>query len=151
MIFFLKLIVLKTLIMFNVFFPLTTHSVHHHSRVMVNLLEGTKYYMKKRLLIFNLDGEEKEIIEQSLISNLCEIKNRKLSVFFTKNKNYFNFLENETDYSLNFYLPFKVSLIGLDGDLKYKSEEYSELNLLLDIIDRMPLRKSEIKYDQTCK
>ena len=44
---------------------------------------------------------------------------------------------------------FKLELIGYDGFTKYTSRS-GELQTLFDIIDRMPMRRSEIASDRAC-
>tara|TARA_B100000029_G_scaffold109201_1_gene100688 strand:+ start:307 stop:777 length:471 start_codon:yes stop_codon:yes gene_type:complete len=144
-------LILKILIFYNLFFPSKIHSIHHHSRLMINLLEGTEYLWKKRVLIFNLRGQENQRMVKSLMSNLCELRNRKLLVFFKRDKKYYNFITNDIDKSLKFDFPFKITLIGIDGDLKYKSQENEELDFLFKVIDKMPMRKNSLKKDRKCE
>lgn len=40
---------------------------------------------------------------------------------------------------------FKLILIGKDGEEKYNSAEPVEINIILEIIDEMPMRKREMK------
>ena len=144
------IILLKIFVLLNLFLPVTINSLHHHSRLMVNLLEGTEYYMEKRLLIFNLEANKREKLERYIFSNLCEIENRKLVVLFKEDKNHYNFITKEKDDFLKFNLPFVTSLIGLDGDLKYKSNSVEEFKILFDLIDSMPMRKKQMVNDKKC-
>lgn len=41
--------------------------------------------------------------------------------------------------------PFKVELYGLDGGLKFSSNELLPLSRFYEIIDSMPMRKSELR------
>jgi len=44
---------------------------------------------------------------------------------------------------------FKIVLIGYDGDIKYTAYE-SSLQTIFDIIDQMPMRRRERRYDVPC-
>jgi hypothetical protein len=41
--------------------------------------------------------------------------------------------------------PFKVELYGLDGGLKFSSDELVSISRFYEIINSMPMRKSELK------
>ena len=44
----------------------------------------------------------------------------------------------------------KVMLIGYDGMLKFEGDEINEMSYYFDIIDTMPVRKTELEKDETC-
>ena len=59
-------------------------------------------------------------------------------------------IDKVIEKNLTFKLPFGVSIIGYDGELKFKSERFVSLKDLILIVDKMPLRIKEKKFDKSC-
>ena len=79
-----KLIKLLFLILIFVFVFQKISAIHHHKRISENLLIGTPYLWKNRILLINIDKYEKNI--QDFIKKECQIINRKLKIFIKKKK-----------------------------------------------------------------
>ena len=77
-----KLIKLLFLILVFVFVFQKISAIHHHKRISENLLIGTPYLWKNRILLINIDEYEK--IKLDLIKKECQIINRKLKIFVKK-------------------------------------------------------------------
>jgi hypothetical protein len=118
-----------------------TFSIHHHPRLNVNLLENTKFLGKKRVLILDLENDEILKFHKDFKNNRCEIKNRKIEVFQKNENKYYYILDNTEETSFKFFLPHKISFIGLDGNLKFVEDNFSNLKKYFNLIDEMPIRK----------
>ncbi|PDH54918.1 MAG: hypothetical protein CNE97_04865 [alpha proteobacterium MED-G10] len=143
-IFFFLLIFLSTFSIEN------TYSIHHHPRLNVNLLENTEFFGKKRVLILDLENTEILNFLKDFKNNQCEIENHKLEILIKKENKYYYIFDNSKETSLNFFLPHKVSLIGLDGYLKFVDDNFSNLKKYFNLIDEMPIRKKETPFDKKC-
>jgi len=143
-IFFFQLIFLSTFSIEN------TYSIHHHPRLNVNLLENTEFFGKKRVLILDLENAEILNFLKDFKNNQCEIKNRKIEILQKNENKYYYILDNTEETSLKFFLPHKISLIGLDGNLKFVDDNFSNLKKYFNLIDEMPIRKKEIPFDKKC-
>ena len=143
-IFFFLLIFISTFSIEN------TYSIHHHPRLNVNLLENTEFFGKKRVLILDLENAEILNFLKDFKNNQCEIESRKLEILIKKENKYYYIFDNSEETSLNFFLPHKVSLIGLDGYLKFVDDNFSNLKKYFNLIDGMPIRKKEIPFDKKC-
>ena len=143
-IFFFQLIFLFT------FSPENTYPIHHHPRLNVNLLENTEFFGKKRVLILDLENSEILNLLKDFKNNQCEIKNRKIEILQKNENKYYYILDNTEETSLKFFLPHKISLIGLDGNLKFVDDNISNLKKYFKLIDEMPIRKKEIPFDKKC-
>ena len=143
-IFFFLLIFLSTFSIEN------TYSIHHHPRLNVNLLENTEFFGKKRVLILDLENTEILNFLKDFKNNQCEIENHKLEILIKKENKYYYIFDNSKETSLNFFLPHKVSLIGLDGYLKSVDDNFSNLKKYFNLIDEMPIRKKETPFDKKC-
>ena len=137
------------IIFFSGFF-FFSEAVHHHTRIYSNFFFKTKYLWSNRLIIFDTNELENKLLKSLLIRNKCELDNRKLKIFYKKNNSYFDLENDNREASLNFNLPFKVSLIGIDGELKFKSAKLQNFERYFEIIDDMPFRQQEAKDDQLC-
>ena len=106
----------------------------------INLITGlNQYRWNKRVIVTYSDSEvHPELLQlQSEISQRsCEFDNRNLV--------HKHVLTSESDED------FKLELIGYDGYTKYTGRSGGELQTLFDIIDRMPMRRSEIASDRAC-
>ena len=73
----------------------------------------------------------------------CEINNRNLIILFKFSDKYYHFDTKGIEKSLTFKLPFDVSIIGYDGELKFKSDRFVSLKDIILIVDKMPMRIKE--------
>ena len=143
-----KLIKLLFLILVFVFVFQKISAIHHHKRISENLLIGTPYLWKNRILLINIDKYEKT--KQDFIKKECQIINRKLKIFIKKKKNFVDIKDSNKKFFLDSKFKFKVLLIGIDGEIKYQSDEIENLIKYFSIIDNMPIRQTEIKDDSSC-
>ena len=143
-----KLIKLLFLILIFVFVFQKISAIHHHKRISENLLIGTPYLWKNRILLINIDKYEKNI--QDFIKKECQIINRKLKIFIKKKKTFVDIKDSNKKFFLDSKFNFKVLLIGIDGEIKYQSDEIENLIKYFSIIDNMPIRQTEIKDDSSC-
>ena len=143
-----KLIKLLFLILVFVFVFQKISEIHHHKRISENLLIGTPYLWKNRILLINIDKYEKTI--QDFIKKECQIINRKLKIFIKKKKTFVDIKDSNKKFFLDSKFKFKVLLIGIDGEIKYQSDEIENLIKYFSIIDNMPIRQTEIKDDSSC-
>ena len=143
-----KLIKLLFLILIFVFVFQKISAIHHHKRISENLLIGTPYLWKNRILLINIDKYEKNI--QDFIKKECQIINRKLKIFIKKKKTFVDIKDSNKKFFLDSKFKFKVLLIGIDGEIKYQSDEIEDLIKYFSIIDNMPIRQTEIKDDSSC-
>ena len=143
-----KLIKLLFLILVFVFVFQKISAIHHHKRISENLLIGTPYLWKNRILLINIDKYEKNI--QDFIKKECQIINRKLKIFVKKKKSFVDIKDSNKKFFLDSKFKFKVLLIGIDGEIKYQSDELEDLTKYFSIIDNMPIRQTEIEDDSSC-
>ena len=143
-----KLIKLLFLILVFVFVFQKISAIHHHKRISENLLIGTPYLWKNRILLINIDKYEKT--KQDFIKKECQIINRKLKIFIKKKKTFVDIKDSNKKFFLDSKFKFKVLLIGIDGEIKYQSDEVENLIKYFSIIDNMPIRQTEIKDDSSC-
>ena len=111
-------------------------------------LIGTPYLWKNRILLINIDEYEK--IKLDFIKKECQIINRKLKIFVKKKKSFVDTKDSDNKFFLDSKFKFKVILIGIDGEIKYQSDELEDLTKYFSIIDNMPIRQTEIKDDSSC-
>ena len=143
-----KQIKLLFLILIFVFIFQKISAIHHHKRISENLLIGTPYLWKNRILLINIDKYEKT--KQDFIKKECQIINRKLKIFIKKKKTFVDIKDSNKKFFLDSKFKFKVLLIGIDGEIKYQSDEIENLIKYFSIIDNMPIRQTEIKDDSSC-
>ena len=102
---------------------------------------------EKRLLIVSYNQKEDQLLNSAnefISINKCELEDRNLEIIFYekfKNKKFMTpkFLENK----------YGIWLIGYDGNIKDYSSNDIIFFRLFNLIDSMPMRKSEIEKD-TC-
>ena len=140
--------IIKLLFLISVFVFEKSSAVHHHKRTSENFLVGTPYLWKNRILLINIDEYEK--IKLDLIKKECQIINRKLKIFIKKKKTFVDIKDSNKKFFLDSKFKFKVLLIGIDGEIKYQSDEIENLIKYFSIIDNMPIRQTEIKDDSSC-
>ena len=143
-----KQIKLLFLILVFVFIFQKISAIHHHKRISENLLIGTPYLWKNRILLINIYKLKK--IKLDLIKKECQIINRKLKIFIKKKNSFVDTKDNDKKFFLDSKFKFKVILIGIDGEIKYQSDELEDLTKYFSIIDNMPIRQTEIKDDSSC-
>ena len=136
--------------LFSLIFSKEIYSIHHHPRIPINFLENSIFFGKKRVVLLNITKNEAEKLKKEIKIKNCEIENRKLEFLFKKNSEYYYLTNNKKEHSLTYVLPHKVSLIGLDGYLKYSNSEIESLDRYFLFIDQMPIRKKEKKLDKLC-
>jgi hypothetical protein len=140
--------IIKLLFLILVFVFEKSSAIHHHKRISGNFLIVTPYLWKNRILLINIDEYEK--IKLDLIKKECEITNRKLKIFVKKKKSFVDTKDSDKKFFLDSKFKFKVILIGIDGEIKYHSDELEGLTKYFSIIDNMPVRQTEIKDDSSC-
>ena len=140
--------IIKLLFLISVFVFEKSSAIHHHKRTSENFLVGTPYLWKNRILLINIDKYEKNI--QDFIKKECQIINRKLKIFIKKKKTFVDIKDSDKKFFLDSKFKFKVLLIGIDGEIKYQSDEIENLIKYFSIIDNMPIRQTEIKDDSSC-
>jgi len=100
---------------------------------------------KKRVLIISYNNQNDELLTKTIkyiSDNKCEIDDRNLEViFFEKYKNK-DFL---TPKFIN--QKYGIWLLGYDGQIKDYSQDDKIFLRLFNLIDSMPMRKTEIKKD----
>ena len=143
-----KIIKLLFLILVFVFVFQKISAIHHHKRISENLLIGTPYLWKNRILLINIDKYEKT--KQDFVKKECQIINRKLKIFIKKKKSFVDIKDSNKKFFLDSKFKFKVLLIGIDGEIKYQSDELEDLTKYFSFIDNMPIRQTEIKDDSSC-
>lgn len=136
--------------LFSLIFSKEIYSIHHHPRIPINFLENSIFFGKKRVVLLNITKNEAQKLKKEIKIKNCEIENRKLEFLFKKNSEYYYLTNNKKEHSLTYVLPHKVSLIGLDGYLKYSNSEIESLDRYFLFIDQMPIRKKEKKSDKLC-
>ena len=72
--------------------------------------------------------------------------NRNLIILFKFSEKYYHFDTKGIEKNLTLKLPFDVSIIGYDGELKFKSDRFVSLKDIILIVDKMSLRIKENKF-----
>ena len=125
-------------------------AIHHHPRLPINYLENSIFFGEKRVVFLNISKIEASSLKQEIEDKDCEVKNRKIVFLYKKNNEYFYLKNDQKESSLTYILPSKVSIVGLDGFLKFSNNEIQSLDKYFTFIDEMPLRKKEKQFDETC-
>merc|ERR1719433_1011343 len=97
-----------------------------------------QYRWNKRVIITSSQSEghpQLARLKTEISQRACEYNNRNIV------HEHINTAENRDD--------FKIVLVGYDGDTKYTGYEGS-LQTIFDIIDLMPIRRRERRYDVPC-
>ena len=105
---------------------------------LINLITGlNQYRWNKRVIVTYSDSEHPELqqLQSEISQRSCEYGNRNLV--------------HEHVVTADADGDFRLDLIGYDGFTKYTGH-WGELQTLFDIIDRMPMRRSEIASDRAC-
>lgn len=120
--------------------------------------ELSTYKWKNRVLIITTNTMTNQQFQDQMAElqkNTKDLQERKLVVYAVTPDSYaLRFSENDTTTELNnpkFYkemhtknTPFEVILIGLDGGEKLRQTEVLKSDKLFDLIDGMPMRRSEV-------
>ena len=138
------------LIFLYLFSFVNTYSIHHHTRLDSNLLKDTRFFGKNRVLI--LSSKDIQILKllKKFKNEECEIVNRRIVVLLKKDNKYFNLSNNRQEIIQKIILPNMVSLIGLDGNLKFVDDNFSSFEKYFNLIDEIPIRKKKIQFDKKC-
>ena len=142
------LIIIKLLFLILVFQDV--NGIHHHKRVSQNVLIGTPYFWNNRIIVLDLTDFEQKKLKEDFIKKKCEIINRKLKIFLKKNNFLIDLEDNKIKVLPRFKFKFKAALIGIDGEIKYQSNILESFERYLSLIDDMPIRQTELKYDSNC-
>ena len=141
---------LTLLFLFQFFILKEVLAIHHHPRFPINFLEGSIFLGKKRLIVLNVPKNKILKLKKEVEDKKCEIENRKLIFLYKKKNEYFYVINNKIENSIKYILPYNISLIGIDGFLKYSNKEIESLEKYFLLIDQMPLREKEKEYDKPC-
>ena len=125
-------------------------AIHHHPRIPINFLENSIFFGKQRVILLNVTKNEAKKLKREIQKAKCEIQNRKIEFLYKKKNKYFYLKNDKKEDSLIYVLPYKVSLIGIDGFLKFSNNEIESLEKYFLYIDQMPIRKNEKKFDKLC-
>ena len=109
---------------------------------------------KERIVIINSDKKNLELAENQLKMFLNEeqkLIDRKVVLYNCVESdcslyNWKGLIKTITNTSE--VKGFKVTLIGLDGGVKYTSNKVENPNIILDLIDSMPMRRQEMKAEK---
>ena len=143
-----KIIKLLFLILVLVFDK--TSAIHHHKRISENFLIDTPYLWNNRIILFNTGSYEYEKIKEDFLKKECLIINRRLKIFIKKKNLFIDINDSKNKLFLDAKFKYKVTLIGIDGEIKYQSNVFESFTKYFNIIDNMPIRQTEIKDDLTC-
>ena len=142
--------IIKLLFLILVFVFEKSSAIHHHKRISGNLLIGTPYLWNNRIILFNTGSYEYEKIKEDFLKKECLIINRRLKIFIKKNNLFIDIKDSKNKLFLDAKFKYKVTLIGIDGEIKYQSNVFESFTKYFAIIDNMPIRQTEIKDDSTC-
>jgi hypothetical protein len=120
-----------------------------------------QHLWKQRVLLIKITTEDSAQLDTQLSEFKQEQKalaSRKFVLYTLRDKNYIKIdYTQKTDRSsgkissafkndfLDPKAPFEVILIGLDGGVKHKQNELLTKRELYNLVDRMPMRRSELK------
>ncbi len=137
-------------LLFLILFIQDASGIHHHKRVSQNFLIGTPFFWKNRIIVLNLTDFEYEKIKEDFVKKKCEITNRKLKIFVNKNNSFVDLDDSKRKVLPDFKFKFKITLIGIDGGIKYQSNILESFERYFNLIDEMSLRQTEFKDDLNC-
>ena len=127
-----------------------SHAIHHHKRILDNFLIDKTYLWNNRIILYDVDSYESEKIREDSLKRKCEISNRKLKILIKKNNSFIDIEDSKKKFFIDPKFKFKVTLIGIDGEIKYQSNDLGGLEKYFTIIDNMSIRKTEAKNDIIC-
>lgn len=111
----------------------------------------SKHQWKDRLLIIYAEKYDHPLVQEQLemlAATKDKLKDLKLKVYVVTGTEYwFNFSEEPQPLfkQQSFDTSFKVVLVGLDGGEKFISETIRPMQDFVDLINEMPMRKTELK------
>lgn len=117
----------------------------------------SKHHWEERLILLLTEDVDNENFQSQMLeleAGAEALKDRKVLVYqVSKHKMKLGFSENaKWTAATNLYKkydengsPFEFYLIGLDGKVKLHKYECISLDKILNIIDKMPMRKSELR------
>jgi hypothetical protein len=117
-----------------------------------NSIDLKTFRWEKRIVC--IESNDRNFIENQLSTFKKfqkECKERKLIFFIKISDNYYKDLSLEAVTAVKGFplnrknKVYTLSLIGLDGEMKYKWDNAINANELFDVIDAMPMRINEIK------
>ncbi len=142
---FLYLFIMKSLLFIILLLPMTSFSQ-----------DLDKHLWKDRLLLVIGDSyQNPNLINQlqELNNNKQDLKERKLIVYQIIRTSFQQGIQKNTSTKKSavykrynpFNEDFKIILIGLDGNIKLKSNKVLSPSQIFDKIDKMPMRKLELR------
>ncbi len=102
--------------------------------IVISAAKNNKAYATKQFNLFKL--KTKGLIDRKLVIYKCIENSCVLHDFKNKQKT-FNINRKISGFS--------VALIGLDGSEKYKSTQVEKAEVFFNLIDKMPMRRQEVK------
>ncbi len=105
-----------------------------------------KYSLNYQKQLKELTNADKDLRERKIV--LYQLENQRYKYTDFKNariQNSWKPLKDSSLIRMNENENFRIELIGLDSSVKLKSEEVVTKEELFNLIDSMPMRKSELK------
>ena len=116
----------------------------------------SKHKWENRLIIILTENQDNSLYQRQvkeLTKNEDGLLERKILVYHIFPEKYKIGLITKGKWKMNTKnkmsdVPFKISLVGLDGGVKLSQKELLTAEKLFSIIDQMPMRKNEIKNNK---
>lgn len=121
------------------------------------IAQDLKIHEWKDRLLLVISKSEKDTLFQKQINVLeekqSELQDRKLVVYSITDEAYKTGFKSQEKWTKSTMLfdsfnprknPFKILLIGLDGDIKLEQKELLSIEKLFNTIDSMPMRRTEL-------
>lgn len=106
---------------------------------------------KDRVLVITANNENSEIAKKQLLyfqEKQAEMLDRELVLYFCIGEEcrFYNWNKNIKTYKTTHkFNGFKVELFGLDGTKKMTADSIQKPKVFFDLIDKMPMRRRNIK------
>ena len=110
-----------------------------------------KHQWNDRVIVITADEANREMAEEqfaTLMKDKEKLIERKIVLYkcVEEKCTLYNLKDNPTRFQeIETSKGFKIVLIGLDGGEKYSSKSTVKTNVLLNLIDAMPMRRQELK------
>ncbi len=110
-----------------------------------------KHQWKERVIVIAANAENIDEAEQQFelfLKKREELIDRRIVLYkcIKKQCTFYNWKDHPKTMRVNTsHQVFKIELIGLDGGLKYQSNTIEKPQVVLDLIDLMPMRRQELK------
>lgn len=110
-----------------------------------------KHLWEERVILIFADSTENELADkqvQFFMNQKEALKDRNTALYYCKNNVcdvYFSRHAKQSPRSMHLDTSFKVVLVGLDGDIKYESQQLEAAQVYFGKIDKMYLRKREMQ------